>query len=648
MSSLAGQIRNRFILIRMIVFIFFSILLFRLWYLQVVNGSHFRIKSENNRSRLVKSIAPRGIIYDRDGRPLVKNRPSFNIEIIPEDIEDLDLTLHKIAKILDLSFEEIKLNYSKNQRGRTYFEPKIVVADIDREQLAKIKVRSYDLPGVIVTNTPTREYPHRTAGAIVLGYSKEISKEQIATSKYRGAKQGDIVGQSGIEQSEDSYLRGEDGFIRVEVDAFGKRRKELGISESKPGSDIVTSLDLDLMLAAEKAMEGKKGAVVAIDPSNGDVLVLSSFPSYDANILSGRVNLKEWASINENPDRPLLNRAISSTYAPGSTFKLLMAAAGLQEKIVSPTSSVYCTGKYPFNGGVKRCNKISGHGPVDLSRAIIVSCNYFFYNLGKSLGVDKIHYYATAFGLGEKTLIPLEGEVGGLIPSQKWKAEKFKSKSHLRMDRWYEGETLSVAIGQGYVNATPLQMSVAISALVNGGKVYQPRLLKQIGNDNKKLFAERIVNQLPISPENLDTVKNIAIQVVGSKEGTGKKAAINGIAIGGKTGTAQTKNSGKTKVSKDSDDNAWFVSFAPAENPMIAMAIIVEGGGHGGSAAAPVSKAVMEKFFQKKGMISLSEEVEIKAAPVQEDFGTEEEDHHEDEAPPVNENGVIDMTEGVE
>lgn len=571
----------------------------RLWYLQVANGAYYRDLSENNRTRTIRTVAPRGNIYDLENRILVHNRPAFNVSLMLEDVPKVDPLLERLSAISNRPVEDLEVSLKRGGK-RHPFEPQVVMADVSRVELARVKERNFDLPGVIVDILPARAYPQGDLAPHVLGYSREISRAQLDTAwaQEQNLRPGDVVGQSGVERTWDSYLQGEAGVRQVEVDAMGKRRGELGIVDDEPGNDLYLTLDIDLQRAAQDALGEESGAVVAIDPANGGILVLASTPSFDANLFSGKVEIADWKRLQSDKRRPLTNRAIGEYYSPGSTFKLIMAVAGLAEKIINPQTEFDCPGYYYFAGRAYRCHKRSGHGKVNLEKAIVVSCDSYFYKLGHLLGIDRIHKYASLFGLGARTGIDLPGERSGIAPSNEWKIRYLG-------ERWYPGETLSVSIGQGFLTTTPLQMAVATAALANGGTVFVPHLLRKAVDRRRGVVyhTQPQMRKVGVDSEILELVRTYSEEVVSSAHGTGKRAAIEGIRVAGKTGTAQVVALGKETLKKKFNDHAWFVSFAPADNPMIALAVIVENGGHGGAAAAPIAKAVMDVFFRKKGML---------------------------------------------
>ncbi|MBP9837850.1 MAG: penicillin-binding protein 2 [Proteobacteria bacterium] len=579
-----------------------SLLIFRLWYLQCAYGSYYRDLSENNRIRTIRTSPPRGIIYDRNEQVLVRNRPAFDLAVILEDTQNINATLRTISEVTGRELSSLEKQLKSPGKSQ-HFEPRIIISDISREELAKIKVNSYRLPGIIIKTVPTRDYPWGSLAAQTLGYAREISKQQIENLNDKGEDYhiGDLLGQSGLEKQFENNLRGKSGYSQVEVDAMGHRRKsELGIIDNEEGDSLYLTLDLELQKIAERDLEGKRGAVVALDPRNGEVLVLASAPSFDANLFSGKMEAQDWDSVNTNKDRPLNNRAISSRYPPGSTFKLFMALAGLSEKRISVNTEVNCPGYYMFAGRPYKCHKHSGHGAVNLEKAITVSCNVYFYQLGQQLDIDNIEKYGKLFGFGSLTGIEVPGEDAGILPSDHWKRLVHKQK-------WFPGDTLPVAIGQGYLNITPLQMALGISTIANGGTLYKPFLVKKTvsrSTGDTTEYSPKILETGKIDPIAIETVRKFAINVVNDPRGTGKKAKLPKILVAGKTGTAQVGVLGKDKLSDQFKDHAWFIAYAPAENPSIAMAIIVENSGHGGEFAAPIARDIMVEHFKKQGMLT--------------------------------------------
>ncbi len=588
---------DRLLLARVIAALAISVLVVRLWYLQGINGAHFRDLSENNRTRTIRTAAPRGYIFDREGRILVRNRASFNIALIMEDTPDVKATIHELAAISGRSEQDLQGQLDA-RRVRSPFEPKVVMPDVSREELARIMVNNYRLPGVIVNVSPARAYPYGTMAAQVFGYAREITKSQLEEREGKNYASGDIVGQTGLETQWEDKLRGRAGYVQVEVDAMGNRKGELGIADDRAGDDLHLTLDLDLQVAAEAAIAGKRAATIAMDPNTGEILALASSPSFDPNNFAGQLKAEDWKRYSSDKARPLTNRVISQVYPVGSTFKLILALAGLAEKKVTPSTIFNCPGYYTFAGRRYHCHKASGHGAVNLQYALTVSCNSYFFQLGQALGITGIHKYASLLGLGATSGVDLPGEEEGVMPSEQWKLKKFG-------ERWYPGETLSVSIGQGYVAVTPIQMAMAMATIANSGTVYRPHIVQEMVDNitgERTKVTPQIIRKLDVPESVFKTVRDFSTQVVNDARGTGRRAMLDGIIVGGKTGTAQVSGLGKGK-GPEFDDHAWFLSFAPADNPMIVTATIVENGGHGGVAAAPVSKEIMTVFFKKKGML---------------------------------------------
>lgn len=578
----------------------------RVWYLQGMQGAHFRDLSENNRIRTIRIAAPRGNIYDRNDRVIVRNRPAFNIGLMLEDIGNLDETLQTLAEVSGYEKQALKDRLSQD-RSRRPFEPQIVLSDVSREMLAKIKVNGYRLPGVIVESLPTRSYPFPGLAAQVLGYTREITREQLDQMKGAGYRQGDIVGHSGIEKVLEQELRGDPGYVRVEVDAHGNRRQELGIIDELAGRDVYLTLDLELQQAAQEALGDHSGAVVALDVTNGDILAMASAPSFDNNLFSRPMTAELWKSLAMSKEKPLSNRGMSSIYPPGSTMKLFFALAGLSEGVITPETTVSCPGYYWFAGRRYHCHKRGGHGTVNLKTAIVKSCNVYFYQLGQSLGVDKIAEYGALFGFGTRTGIDIPGEEAGVLPTREWKVKRFG-------EQWYPGETLSVSIGQGYWSVTPLQLAVAMVGLANDGKIYQPRLVRKIADPlsgGVKDIEPVKLRDIGVKASYLKLIREYAGAVVNDEGGTGSRAKLPGVLVGGKTGTAQVSRF--KKGSKDGlvQDHGWFVAFAPVEKPKVALVVIAENVGGGGLNAAPIAKAVLERYFLQTGDLVRNEEGEV-------------------------------------
>ncbi len=596
-SVIDDSFSRRLFLAQVMVCAGLTLLAIRLWYLQCLQGNYYRDLSENNRIRTIRTQAPRGLMYDREGKILVKNRPAFQVALMLEDTPDVPETIKKIAELLDKDQAELMTRFASDQATRR-FEPKILLSDVSREELARLRAHTYSLPGVIVSVVPTRAYPFSDTAAQLVGYTREISRDQLGMRRDEGYYPGDIVGQSGLEKQYENSLRGEAGYLRVEVDARGARRGELGIVEFQQGADLHLTIDNDLQNAAEEALAGRRGAVVAVDPRNGELLAMVSSPLFDANIFSGALSAKTWEQINSDRDKPMKNRAIASIYPPGSTIKLLWALAGLAEGKIDTQKKFFCPGYFKLGRRRYHCHKREGHGMVNLQEAIMLSCNAYFYQLGQLLDIDLMHKYLELFGIGQKTGVALPGEETATLPSRQWKLERFG-------ERWYPGDTLPVSIGQGYVTVTPVQLAMMVATIANGGTLYRPQLVKRVVNlttGDEMTRTPEVVRKIDVDEKYFEIVRRAATSVVEAPRGTGKRSAVPGIPVAGKTGTAQVAALGKGGDNERLKHHAWFVGFAPAAAPEIALAVIVENAGGGGLNAAPVSQAILQTYFKKHGL----------------------------------------------
>ncbi len=578
----SDQMRLAYAIVSLVLAIFFS----RLWQLQIVRGESYRQRSEHNRLREIAVEPPRGIIYDRHGEVLARNRPSFNIEVILDDVANTKLLLDQLQTVTGITREELELRLADKTKRRR-FEPRVVVRDASRDLIAKIAAHRFSLPGVIVQVRPARDYVFGKVAAHALGYIREISKDQLLEPRFAQYRVGELVGQFGIEAAAESHLRGQAGAKVITVNASGARVGEATASAPKAGGSLSLTLDRRTQVAADEALYGKHGSIVALDATNGDVLALASSPVFDPARFAVPLTRSDWQALVGGQDRPLQNRAVQGAYPPGSIFKMFTALAALEASATDASQRVYCPGFYYFGGRSFRCHKHQGHGSVNLHEALVLSCDVYFYTMGQRIGVDRIHDVATRFGLGRLSNLGIGDERSGLIPSTKWKAKNYRDPAQ---KKWHPGETLSVAIGQGAVTVTPLQMARAIAGLVNGGKLVAPRILGQ---------AEESI-PIKVSQRHLALVKNGMIGVVNDPQGTGKRARLVDpmIVVGGKTGTAQVVALDRRGVSKKNEDHAWFVGFAPAEKPSIVVVALVENGGGGGLNAAPLVKSVMEAYFR--------------------------------------------------
>jgi penicillin-binding protein 2 len=570
----------------------------RLYYLQIIKHHDLSQLADRNRIRIQRMPALRGLVYDVHHRALVDTRPSFDAVMVPEDAPDLGGTVNRLERLLGQDGAAKRLEDAEEQ-GRPDFEPVTVEERLDWQQVVTLETHQLELPGVSLQVNPKRHYIYGPLASHLLGYVGEVTvKDMAGLSEYR---MGDEIGKFGLERSWENILRGDSGGQEIEVDAVGRRLRLLREIPEKPGASVIMSIDLDLQRVAEEAIGDRAGALVALDPNTGYILALASHPAFDPNTFAGGITSAEWRALVTDPTHPLQNRAIQGTYPPGSTFKIVDSIAALSERTLKPHTSYFCPGGMYFGGREYRCWRKQGHGTISVHRGIIESCDVFFYNVGLHLGVDRLSAWAHALGLGQKTGIELDHERSGLVPSSKWKWRRFR-------ERWYPAETLSVAIGQGYVAVTPLQLAALAAEIGNGGILYQPQFVKEIDSIDGtpvKVFPPVIRSRVRIDPAVLDQVRSAMVGVVNAGDGTAHAARLDDVVVAGKTGTAQViKEAQGVRVKENQGperyrDHAWFMAFAPADHPRIAVACIIEHGGHGGSSAGPVVKAVMQEFFMK-------------------------------------------------
>lgn len=610
--SESPQVRRIITTTAVVVGLCFCVLIGRLWYLQLLQGEYFRKQSESNRIRLVDVPPRRGLIFDRKGRLLADNRPAFTLAAIPEDVPDWEQLTRRLDHLVGIKPEEIA-RARRAARGQPPFKPIRLRSHLDRHQLALLETFRYELPGVKVLVEYRRAYLNPLPIAHVVGYLGEINQRELEKAPRSLYRMGDFVGRYGLEASRERVLHGSRGAKQVEVDALGRELKVLEELEAKPGNDLVLSIDLDMQIAAANALKDDAGAVVAMNPKTGEVYCLYSAPSFDQNSFITGLSASDWEAMVNDEKHPLKDRAISGVYPPGSTYKLITAAAGLAEGVITPETTFFCSGQIPFGRRSYKCWAIKkgGHGHVNLHKAIRESCDVYFYRVGMRLGVERLAKWARAFGLGRLTGIPLPNETKGTVPDGKWKKQRFG-------EAWQDGETLSLSIGQGFTQATPLQLARMVSVIANGGRLVTPTLVKKVippGEAAPVPEPPGITSKVPIKPELLERVHNGLVAVVNEPGGTARRARIPGIKVAGKTGTAQVvslaffKSFGNEKnVPWRYRDHALFVAYAPAEDPTIAIAVVVEHGGHGGSDAAPVARAVMEAYFGDKKLKMAAEE----------------------------------------
>ena len=577
----------------------FSVLISRLFFLQVFEGKEFRRLSKNNCIRLQNIDPPRGLIFDRNADVLVENRPSFDLGIVLRDANPLEDTISKLAKYTGISRDEINEKIQKNKSGFPY-KTITLKQDIDRDILAAIEVNKFDLPGIVIDVRIRRHYIRGNFAAHLIGYLGEISSKELESELFLEYKSGDLVGKFGVEKSYEKFLRGKSGGRQVEVNANGQVVRILNTVDAQRGHNIYLTVDRLLQEKAENLLQEKVGAVVAMDPNNGQILALANSPSFDPNEFVSGLSHQQWQEIISNPFRAMENKAIQAEYAPASTYKIVTAIAALEEGFVDEKTNIYCPGFYSFGDRDYKCWKKTGHGKVNIYKALSESCDVYFYQVGSKLGVDRIAWYAKACGLGSITGIDLDQEGRGLIPTAAWKKQRTGNS-------WHRGETLSIAIGQGYNLATPLQMLALTSAVANGGTIYKPQILDKVESaDGNLLFQNQrqVSGKLPVSKKNLEIIRKGLWEVVNSSRGTAKIAKLKNGYMSGKTGTAQIVGREKVENLKEAEkkkrylDHAWFVAYAPSDNPKIALAIIVEHGEHGSLSAAPIAQQLTQHYLE--------------------------------------------------
>jgi len=573
--------KNKILIISYVIVGLFSLFVIRLWQLQVLQGEEYRKISTENMLRIIKIPAPRGIIYDRNGIPLVKNSPYFSASLMPEHLEKVDIP--SLAAVLNINSSDI---YAKiNKKRLSPFEPIKLKEGLAFNEIAAVEARRSDFPGLIIDIDMSRDYLYGDVGAHIIGYLGKLNPLQSKDPEFKDVPPEAFIGQWGAELLFDKSLRGTPGERIIEVDALGR---EIRLLKEKPpaiGEDLRLSIDINLQKDAEEAFEGRAGALVALEPETGEVLGLVSKPAFDPNLFARGVSYEQWVELNQDKKVPMLNRALQSQYPPGSTFKIVTAIAALNEGVITPETKITCHGGISYGPWQFGCWRKTGHGTISLHRAIVESCDVYFYEVGKRVGIDKIAEYARELGLDNETGLSLVKERTGLIPDTKWKYEK-------KNQQWYLGETFNAAIGQGYVSVTPIQMAQLISAVANGGFFYKPTIVKS-GT------TPQPVRRANIKPETLELVKRGLYGVVNEGGGTGGAARSSIVIVGGKTGTAQVASIRKSshQLPEKLRDHAWFVAFAPVEKPEVALCAFVEHGGHGGGAAAPIARRAIEAYF---------------------------------------------------
>ncbi|MFY9559773.1 MAG: penicillin-binding protein 2 [Terriglobales bacterium] len=580
--------------VQYIILAIFLVLAYGLWRLQVMQSDKYALLAEMNRIRNVPILAPRGKILDREGRVIVDNYPSFSALLLRDSSRDLNADADLIAQGLHLTAEEVR------QRVRRFaslprYQPIFLKEDITPDELAFIESHKNELPELDTIMAHRRLYPRNGFMAHMIGYVGEVSEDMLNQPQFELYSPGDVVGVSGVEKQYNNLLMGKNGSRRAIVDSRGREVGRLDETPAEPGKQLKLSVDLDLQIAAEQALEGKNGAIVAMEPRTGEILAMVSRPTFNPNHFAVKISKEEWSKLINDPDKPLLNKAIQAQLAPGSTFKVIMSVAGWQEG-VAQTLHVNCNGGATFYGRRFGCWVKSGHGPVDIEKAIYQSCDVFFYTLAEKLGIDRIAKYATALGLGQKTGIDLPNEVSGVMPSEEWKIRNFKQK-------WFAGETISVGIGQGAVAITPVQLMRAVAAVSMDGRLVVPHVVNPTGlpEGYVEILRYTEVKNIPIDSNGWNLITNALARVV-LPEGTAPSAHVPGIDIAGKTGSAQTVSlalRAKHKNDEDFAQNGWFVGFAPRRNPDIIVCVLFEGGEHG-KLAARLATQVIKAYVDKQ------------------------------------------------
>jgi len=593
-------LKKRALISSIVLISFFAILVARLWYLQIQEGETYASLADNNRVRYVEIAPPRGNIFDSMGKEVVTNRPSFNVVLSREDNRLDDELLKKVAAVLDVDISTL-LDRIRKMSDTPGHIPIRLAEDIEWEKVALIENNRLELPGIRIEVVPLRVYHYGNYASHLIGYLGEISQEQLDAAEsgiYRG---GDLVGKMGLENLYEPVLRGEKGKEYMEVNALGFEQKYLKGIEPLPGADLHLTINMDLQQAAEEIMasDDKAGAVVAVEVNSGRVLAAASSPQLKLDEFIGGISTVAWQALLDDPRHPLINKVVQGQYPPASTYKIVTALAGLGEGVISPDSIIFCPGHYRFGNRTYRCWKRGGHGAVNLERALAESCDVYFYQVGQRLGVDRLAEYARRLGLGKKTGVDMEHEKSGLIPTAEWKKKRFDVP-------WQDGETLSVAIGQGFDLATPIQVCMMTAALANGGTLYRPALIETIRDPDGhvvKQFEPEVLERFVGQGQNMRLVRAGLVEAVNGKRGTGRPARLDNITVAGKTGTAQVVRLKQYQHLKEEDipykyrDHAWFTCFAPAENPEIAVTVLIEHGLHGSSGAGPIARAVLEAYF---------------------------------------------------
>ncbi len=579
---------QRSFIFSVVIFLFLFILLVRLFQLQIIQGANYRKVSEENRTQIIFNQAPRGDIFDRNGKLLVSNHPSFTLTFTPDffpESKSLSKTASSLSRILKV---DSSLILQKLERARLYpFKSSRIKTNIKREIAFYISERNLEFPGFNIHTEPIRNYLYDGLASHVIGYVGEISKQQILLLQQERYKLGDLIGKAGIERIYDTYLRGKDGGTSIEVSAAGKQVRILKSVESMRGNDIVLTIDSELQRIAEEAFSGYEGSIVIMEPNSGDILALVSNPGFNPNMFLGSLTRRQLNYLLRSNKKPLFNRSVQAQYAPGSVFKIITVIAALEEGVVSAKDKFVCEGEYKVGKQERifRCWKKEGHGKVNMIDAIAKSCDIYFYQLGLLLGVGNLPRYAREFGLGKITGVDLLGEKAGIVPDRAWKKKVLG-------EGWWDGDTLNMAIGQGYLWVTPLQMANLLSTVANEGNLFSPRLVKKIVSRKGELIKEfkpQLMKKIDLKPDTWELLNKGLRRTI--TKGTGQAAYISKLSIAGKTGTSQNPQG---------EDHAWFAGFCPLNKPELAFVVFVEHGGHGGVVAAPIAREILVRYYGLK------------------------------------------------
>jgi len=586
------ELQRRLTILKIGLLLVVGLLALRLWHLQIREGPYYRDLSQSNLTRSVVLEPARGLIYDRNGVLLANNVSSFSLYVTLEDVQDHEALVQKLMTLVGL--DESRLRKKLSERASKLI-PRKIKDRLTLREAAQVESHRLDLPGVMIQAESQRNFPTGRTASHGIGYVGEVSADQLEQADYADLHQGSIVGQYGVEVTYDRFLRGRAGQKLIEADALGHEKRTVSVEKPRAGDDLYLTIDLRLQKLAEELLGDEAGAIVALDPKTGEVLALASRPAFDPNVLSRELTPKQWEEFVQHEGRPLTNRATQGQYPPGSIFKIAMAAAALETKTVEPSTQIRCAGGYQFGRRFYRDWKAGGHGLMNVTQALVHSCDVFFYTAGQRMGIDTIASYAKLFGLGSPTGIELPSERVGIVPSPDWKEKA-------RGEQWLPGETISASIGQGYVTVTPIQMASLTATVANNGVPVRPRLVRAVMDraTGRVLELPSVpLSRLSVKPDTLAIIRSALAGVV--TEGTATRAKSSLVSIAGKTGTAQIaalRPGPEKDIPKKLRDHAWFVSYAPVEAPRIAVVILVEHMGHGGSAAAPLAKQMIEAFVK--------------------------------------------------